>query len=142
MLNYIWSGLIIVSLVFALTVDSQELINNRFRNEAALSITVSFPESFDPEARRQPVEIRLNPNEYRTFYNVDAAPDSTYTGTLVQTREGRQIQFSSNASLPEPLETIRSFHESDENTALRGTLLNASLGSGTKMTEAGLQFEI
>jgi spore maturation protein A len=142
MLNYIWSGLIIFSLVFALAVDTQELAENRFRNDTALPVAVAFPDGYAPDARRQPVRIRIDSATYKPFYGVDAAPPSDYEGTLLQTKEGRQLQFSTDASLPEPLATIRSFHESDENPALRGTLQALSgLTAGAERIEAAVQFE-
>ena len=143
MLNYIWSGLIIFSLVFALAVDTQELVENRFRNDAALPVAVEFPEGYAPDARRQPVTIRVDSSTYQDFFGVDTAPQSTYEGTLLQTQDGRQLQFSAEADLPQPLETIRAFHESDENPALRGTLgsLPRSVGAGTQRVSAAVQFE-
>ena len=142
MLNYIWSGLIIVSLLFALTVDSQELWENRFRNEAPMPVTVEFPDGYAPDARRQAVTIRIDSTTYRSFFDTDEVPAPSYSGTLIQTEDGRQLQFEEGADLPEPLETIRSFHESDENTALRGTLEQIpSFATGTSQIEAALQFE-
>jgi spore maturation protein A len=142
MLNYIWSGLIIFSLLFALTVDSQELWENRFRNDTAMPATVEFPDGYAPDARRQPVAIRLDSSRYQSFFDVDNAPAARYDGTLLQTADGRQLQFSPEASLPEPLETIRAFHESDENPALRGTLQQLpTLSSGAQRVEAAVQFE-
>ncbi|MFP4227351.1 MAG: nucleoside recognition domain-containing protein [Salinivenus sp.] len=141
MLNYIWSGLIIFSLVFALAVDSQELAEDRFRNDTALPVTVAFPDEYAPEDRRQPIRIRLDSAEYRQFYDVDAQPDSAYDGTLVQTQEGRQLQFSDDASLPAPLDAIQSFHESEENPALRGTLVDADLSAGTDQVRGAVDFE-
>jgi len=142
MLNYIWAGLIIASLLFALTTDVQELSQDRFRNEAPLPVTVEFPDGYAPDARRQSVRIRLDSTTYRQFYDVSATPGSAYTGTLVQTRDGRQLQFDAEASLPEPLATIRSFLSSeDENDPLRGTLTGIDAGRGTAQVEAGVQFE-
>ena len=142
MLNYVWSGLIIFSLVFALAVDSQELVENRFRNDTPMPVAVEFPEGYAPDARRQPVQIRLDSTRYRQFFGVDAAPAAAYEGTLLQTKDGRQLQFSTEASLPEPLATIQSFHASDENPALRGTLAaGGSLGAGTQRVETAVQFE-
>ncbi|MFB6247135.1 MAG: nucleoside recognition domain-containing protein [Salinibacter sp.] len=143
MLNYIWSGLIIVSLVFALAVDTQELVENRFRNDAALPVAVEFPNGYAPDARSQPVTIRIDSSTYQKFFGVDAAPQPTYEGTLLQTQDGRQLQFSTEATLPQPLEAIRAFHESDENKALRGTLpsLPSSVRAGTRRVETAVQFE-
>lgn len=142
MLNYVWSGLIIISLVFALTVDTQELVQDRFRNESPLPVTVEFPDGYEPDARRQPVSIHVDSATYQQFYGVDETPSGTYEGTLVQTQDGRQLQFSPEASLPDPLETIRSFHESDESEALRGTLTDLpSLDAGHPTVQAAVQFD-
>ncbi|PSQ95465.1 MAG: nucleoside recognition protein [Bacteroidetes bacterium SW_9_63_38] len=142
MLNYVWSGLIIFSLIFALAVDSQELVENRFRNDTPMPVTVAFPEGYAPDARRQPVRIQIGPSQYKEFFGVDAAPAPSYEGTLLQTKSGRQLQFSTEGSLPEPLSTIRSFHESDDNPALRGTLAKvASLSPSTQRVETAVQFE-
>mgnify|MGYP006290708751 CR=1 FL=1 len=141
MLNYIWSGLIIFSLLFALAVDSQELWENRFRNDAPLPVTVEFSEGYDADARRQAVDIRVDTSTYKAFFGVAEAPSPSYAGTLLQTQDGRQLQFNADASLPEPLATIRAFHESDENKALRGTLSSFAAGTGAQIIEAGVQFE-
>lgn len=141
MLNYIWSGLIIVSLVFALSVDTQELVENRFRNESAMPVVVEFPDGYDPDAHRQPVTIRIDSTDYQEFFDSDETPQASYDGTLIQSQEGRQLQFDPEASLPEPLSTIRSFHESDENPALRGTLQDLSADVGTQQIETAVQFE-
>jgi spore maturation protein A len=142
MLNYIWSGLIIGSLLFALTVDTQELMENRFRNDSPLPVTLQFPEDYDPDARRQPVEIRIDPEAYRELFGTETDPDMTYDGTLVQTEEGRKVEFDADAEFPEPLATIQSFHATDDNPALRGTLqsLPAAAG-GTAQMSAEVQFE-
>ncbi len=142
MLNYIWAGLIIASLLFALATDIQELSQDRFRNEAPLPVTVEFPDGYAPDARRQAVRIRLDSTAYRQFYDVSATPDSAYAGTLVQTRDGRQLQFDADASLPEPLSTIRDFHSSeDENDPLRGTLTAIEGARGATQLQAQVQFD-
>ena len=142
MLNYIWSGLIIFSLLFALAVDSQELWENRFRNDTALPVAVEFSDGYAPDARRQSVTIRIDTSRYKSFYGVEEAPQPAYSGTLLQTQDGRQLQFQAEASLPQPLEKIRAFHASDENNALRGTLQELpSVASGQQRMQAAVQFE-
>lgn len=141
MLNYIWSGLIIFSLVFALTTDTQELIDNRFRNDTALPVGIEFPNGYDPDARRQAVSIRVDSSTYKEFFDVDETPQPSYEGTLIQTQDGRQLQFPPDASLPPPLSTIQSFHASDENKALRGTLQSLSQSVGTQRIDTAVQFE-
>ena len=141
MLNYIWAGLIVFSLGFALVTDVRELAQDRFRNEAALPATLSFPEEYDPDARRQPVRVGFDTGTYRQFFPTDA-PDSlssSYAGTLVQTRDGRQVRLEAG-SLPPPLSTMRAFHAGDDEDPLA-----ARLASGAELDAGGaavaLQFE-
>jgi spore maturation protein A len=141
MLNYIWAGLIIGSLLFALGTDVQELANDRFRNGEALPVTVAFPDGYAPDARRQPIRLRLDSTRYRQFYGVDVTPDSAYAGTLVQTQDGRQVVIDADATLPEPLTTIRSFLSDDEGDPLRGRLTGGTFAAGTQAVDAALQFE-
>ncbi len=142
MLNYIWSGLIIGSLLFALTVDIQELTENRFRNDTPLPVTLEFPEGYAPDVRRQPVKIHIDATTYREMFGTDATPDSTYDGTLVQTQEGRKVEFNTDAEVPEPLATIQSFHATDDNPALRGTLQSAPAApAGANRLETAVQFD-
>jgi len=141
MLNYVWSGLIIFSLIFALAVDSQELWENRFRNDTALPVRVVVPDGFDADARRQSVAIRIDSSTYKTFFGVQETPAPSYEGTLLQTEEGRQLQFATDAELPPPLETIRAFHESDDNEALQGTLEGETFEPGVERVSAAVQFD-
>ncbi len=141
MLNYIWAGLIVFSLVFALFTDVSELTHNRFPNEEPVPATVSFPQEYDADARRQPVEVSFDPDAYAAQFP-DDAPDSlaaSYPGTLVQTRDGRQLRLDAE-SLPEPLATMRAFHADDDGEALRGRLLgDPPLDAGT--TPVQIQFD-
>ena len=142
MLNYIWSGLIIGSLLFALTVDTQELVDNRFRNDESLPVALKFPEGYNPDARRQAVRIRIDSTTYKEMFGVDAAPDSSYSGILVQTQEGRKVEFDADADFPEPLATIQQYHATDDNPALRGTLTTSpGAAAGGAQIETALQFE-
>lgn len=125
MLNYIWAGLIVFSLVFALFTDVSELVQGRFPNENPVSATVSFPDGYDADARRQPVDVSFDADAYASQFPADA-PDSlaaSYAGTLVQTRDGRQVRLEAGA-LPEPLATMRAFHAEEDGDALRGKIVN------------------
>lgn len=138
MLNYIWAGLIVFSLVFALATDAQEIAQDRYRNDAALPAVLHFPDGYATDARRQSVEIRIRPGVYQAFYATDAAPERSYAGTLVQTQDGRQVRFGASASLPEPVATIREVTAgSDEE--LRAVVQNFVPNGRT--VSAALQFE-
>ena len=106
MLNYIWAGLIVSSFLFALGYDIRDSAGDRYRNGQPLPVTLAFPEGYDSAARRVPVEIRIDPREYATFYGTEETPAESYPGYLLQTREGRQLRFGAGATLPEPLATI------------------------------------
>ena len=103
MLNYIWAGLIVSSFLFALGYDIRDSAGDRYRNGQPLPVTLAFPEGYDSAARRVPVEIRIDPREYATFYGTEETPAESYPGYLLQTREGRQLRFGAGAKLPEPL---------------------------------------
>ncbi|HHP7236974.1 nucleoside recognition domain-containing protein [Longibacter sp.] len=123
MLNYIWAGLIVFSLAFALVTDVTELVQDRFPNESAVPAAVTFPQGYDADARRQPVRVTFDDETYRSRFPEDS-PDSlasAYDGTLVQTRDGRQIRLEAGA-LPEPLATIRSFQADEDGDPLRARI--------------------
>ena len=123
MLNYIWAAFIIISLIFALIIDVGELVENRFRNDVPLPATVRFEEDADFSERRVPAEVVIDSVAYQRFYDTDAAPDSAYSGVLVQTQEGRQLQFGADQTLPEPLGIIQVFNQDEEGDPLRTTRL-------------------
>jgi len=120
-LNYIWAGLIISSLVFALASDGRDLARDVYRNGTPLTVTIHFPDRYQPEARRQSVEVRVDVGTFRQLYATDASLAPSFSGTLIQTQEGRQLQFAKDVSLPEPLSTIRSFTSKRDND-LRGVV--------------------
>lgn len=121
MLNYIWGGLIILSLVFALVYDVRDLATDTYRNGQPLPVTIAFPEGYQAEARRQNVEVRLDPGGYGVFYGTTARPAAVYDGVLIQTADGRQLRFAKDAAVPEPLAAIRAFTSSRDND-LRGAV--------------------
>lgn len=121
MLNYIWAGLIIFSLVFALVYDVRDIANDTYRNEQALPLRLHYPEGYQPGTRRVPVEIRIDPAVYQTFYGTDVRPDSAYAGYVIRTQRGTQLRFAAAADLPEPLATIVPFSSSRDDE-LQGIL--------------------
>lgn len=140
MLNYIWAGLIIFSFVFALIYDVRDLSRDTYRNDIPFPVTVDFGDAYDPQARRLPVTVHIDPSDFRQFFDTDAAIDTVFTGTLVQNQDGKQLQFAKNASVPEPLATIRSMTSSRDND-LRGLVdFNVAEASSTPRVQATVQF--
>lgn len=131
MLNYIWAGLIVFSLVFALFYDVRDLTRDTYRNDADFPVALVFPEGYEPGARRTPVTVRIDPEQYGAFYGTDARPDSAYAATLIRTQEGLQVRFAEDAVLPEPLATTRDVTNAQTNQ-LQGRLaapLPAAVGA-------------
>ncbi|MFN3597567.1 MAG: nucleoside recognition domain-containing protein [Rubricoccaceae bacterium] len=122
MLNYIWAGLIVSSLVFALFYDGRDLARDTYRNGEPLPVTLVVPGGADPTADRQAVTVRIDTARYKQFYDTDAVPDTAYAGTLVTSASGRQLRFAADAALPEPLAQIR------DSTNPRDKVLQGALG--------------
>jgi spore maturation protein A len=136
MLNYIWAGLIVSSFVFALGYDVRDVAGDKYRNGQPLPVELVFPEGYDPAARRVPVEIRIEPRQYAGFYRTEQAPAASYAGYLLQTQEGTQLRFDSEAKLPEPLATIGKVSRSRDDE-LQGRLV----GFTPPAPAAGVVFE-
>jgi len=144
MLNYIWAGLIVTSFLFALGYDARDIAGDKYRNGRPLPVALAFTGAPDSAARRVPVEIRIDPRTYASFYATEEKPAANYTGYLVQTREGTQLRFAADAKLPEPLATIAKVSKSRDQE-LQGRLEGFSAPTvgqvpGTPMM-AGIVFE-
>ncbi|MEM1125695.1 MAG: nucleoside recognition domain-containing protein [Bacteroidota bacterium] len=121
MLNYIWAGLIIFSLVFALASDVRDMARDTYRNEMPLPVTLRFPSGYEADARSQPVQVRLDPDTVQVRYGLDSPPtlSPTFAGRLTRSQGGLELRFAEGASLPEPLATIQA-RTSPRNQDLRG----------------------
>jgi spore maturation protein A len=141
MLNYIWSGLLVASLVFALGYDVRDVANDTYRNGRAFPVDIVVPSDYLPDSRTVDVTVQIDPAEYQAFYGTEAAPAQTsWEGTLLQTAEGRQLRIAPGASLPEPLATIRTQSQSNDG-GLQGTLDSFGPPAGTTTLPATLRFE-
>lgn len=117
MLNYIWAGLIIVSLVFALVYDVRDMSRDTYRNGADVTLELAY--AGDTGSRRLPVRVSMDPDAYRALYGVETAPSASYDGILIRTQEGMQLRFAEDAAVPEPWATIRDITSPRDND-LRG----------------------
>lgn len=140
MLNYIWGGLIISSLLFALGYDIRDIRADRYRNGQPLPVQLSFTESYDPSARLVPVTIRIDSAAYAEFYGTGGALETEYGGYVLRTREGAQVRFEAGASFPEPLATIAGVSRSRDEE-LQGTIVGLALPGAVPQSGAGLVFE-
>ena len=109
MLNYIWAGLIAISLLFALTSDVSDVARDRYRNGFALPVRVELPEGqVDGSRPETPVVVMIDPATYQRIYRVsDEAPADRYDATALYSAKGFEIRFAPDAALPPTLATIR-----------------------------------
>jgi len=131
MLNYIWAGLIILSLVFALVHDIRDFSRDTYHNGEPLPVTLRFPEGYAPDARRVEVTVSPDPAAVADRFGVHSA--ASYPGVLIQTENGRQLRFAADAALPEPLATIREV-TSRRDHDLRGPTGHFALSGDTLAT--------
>jgi len=132
MLNYIWAGLIILSLVFGLAYDVRDLSNDTYRNGESFPVNlerVQTEGSSTGDSRRENVLIRIDAASFMAHYGVEAAPDSVWNGVLINTEEGAQLRFAQDASVPEPWATMRSMTSTRDND-IRGEVLQWDEASG------------
>ena len=140
MLNYIWAGLIVLSLVFALFYDVRDLTRDTYRNGEPLPIALDFEDrAFDPDVDRQPVTVRVDPEAFGSFYATDAQPDSAYAAQLRRTDDGLEVRLDADASLPAPLDQIRDT-TNPRDKALQGAYVGPQLVAGASGATGGLAF--
>ena len=130
MLNYIWAGLIILSLVFGMVFDINDLASDTYRNGQAFEVLIENDGPVTDENRRVPVTVLVDPTAYQSFYGVSASPDSSYSGVLIRNQEGMQLRFAQDASVPEPWATIRA-ETSERDNDLRGPIAGWSPAGGS-----------
>lgn len=129
MLNYIWAGLIIISVVFALWQDGGDFTHDRYRNGEPLAVQiVGLPPGYEDlkDARSIDVKVRIDPQAYLAFYDPIAkrglSPDSQQAADLqqqvkdyfadpidaklIRTDSGRELHIAFAGSMPSPLDVI------------------------------------
>lgn len=142
MLNYIWAGLIIFSLVFALASDIGDVASDRYRNGQALPVTLEFPDGFRADAPRQPVLLRIDSVAFRQFYGVEGTPEAAYPATFRATADGVEVRLDdAEAALPAPLDAVRDATNPSDGV-LQGSLTEVRLRQtdSTAVARAGLVF--
>jgi spore maturation protein A len=137
MLNYIWAGLIIVSVVFALWQDGTDFKDDLYRNGEALSVQIEgLPPGYDGQQDGGPVDVtvRIDPSDYLSFFDPDgefslnASPEESarvlaeveafflepLPAKLLTTSRGRELQLTVPDALPAPLDVIYEATKNDK----------------------------
>jgi spore maturation protein A len=118
MLNYIWAGLIIISVVFALWQDGGDFANDTYRNGQALTVRIEgLPPDYADQSDGETVDVKvkIDPSTFVSFFGLDPVADNTVVAdyfaepidaNLVTTDSGRELHFAFTDSLPRPLDVI------------------------------------
>lgn len=112
MLNYIWSGLIILSLVFAMVQDGYDIAQNTYENGVPKKVTVNFPQN----------------QETRTSQKVHfSIPwiDTVFSGTWKPSKSGTELVFGVNNRMPELWQNVAQHQQSDEKETIRAKVMDA-----------------
>jgi spore maturation protein A len=143
MLNYIWAGLIVFSLVFALIKDFGDIAHDRYRNGAALPVTIHLdspnPTEMTPGESR-PVHVMMDPAAYRAFYHNTETPAASYPAVLSASAKGEEIRFPADAIFPAPLAKLRDQTTPDDDRRLPAEALDVKRVDDATLT-ASLRFQ-
>jgi spore maturation protein A len=113
MLNYIWGGLIVFALVFALWYDGNDAVRDTYRNGQPVPVTLVFPPDAGERPKSFDVSVEFDGAQLATHYGLEgeaaegfaAALAEPRSGTVLRSDEGAELRFDP-AGLPEPLATI------------------------------------
>ncbi len=135
MLNYIWAGLIIISVIFALGQDGYDFATHRYRNGDTLSVEIQgLPPDYegpDP-AKKVEVSVHIDPDEYLAFFDpigrmgyADDSPEAAklrkqvedyfskpLPASLITSDKGRELFITKPDALPAPLDVIYNVNKS------------------------------
>ena len=142
MLNYIWAGLIVLSLVFAVAQDVRDIAGDTYRNGQPLPVAIDLTAPFSRTADEQPATLRLDAGAFRDHFGADtsATPDSAYAATLRRTEAGYELRLDdAEAALPAPLDAIRDA-TNPRDKVLQGRFARLELGPGGTRASGTLLF--
>src|SRR4051812_24452321 len=118
MLNYIWAGLIVFAMLFALTSDVSDLRSHVYANGEPLAVTINYPSATDRDARDTSVDVRIEPADYADHFHLSPtgteALAASYPATLSRADKGFLVRFAKDTSLPPRLAKMRDFADSKE----------------------------
>jgi spore maturation protein A len=114
MLNYIWAGLLLFALIFALATDVSDLRHRVYGNGVPLPATVEYRKLDDRNAREATVDLRIAQSEYAQHFNVSESVATSFPVTLTKMDHAYLLRFAKDAALPPRLAAMRDFADSKE----------------------------
>jgi spore maturation protein A len=141
MLNYIWAGLIVLSLVFAVTKDVGDIRKDTYRNGAALPVVIKLDSAaeIDPHVAR-PVHVMMDRATYRAFYHNEETPADSYPAVLTTTAKGAELRFAADATFPKPIAKIRDATTPEDDRRLPAEVIDVQNLDASTMS-AGIKFQ-
>src|SRR5690606_22815976 len=112
-MNYIWAGLIITSLVFAMVNDVVDLVSNNWENGVERRLELRFPINTDMESR-QDILIRI------------AGDSIDHPATWRPTSSGNEILIPVNDALPEQWRNIAANQDARDQSVLAARVVSAN----------------
>ncbi|AXJ02510.1 spore maturation protein A [Cyclonatronum proteinivorum] len=127
MLNYIWAGLIIFSLLFAVTSDLRDYVTDEFQNGAEIGVALVIPENTDLQ-RRASVQFRITegPDASGEVYRAEWFPGEDKAELIIPVTE----------SLPEHWRHVAEHQDARDLTQLRALVLTHEKEAGAAAATA------
>lgn len=122
MLNYIWGGLIVFSLIFALVNDASDIVNDTWRNGEEFSVELLFPANADLN-RNQNIRFTMDGGE--SVFNARWYPVDEEAELIIAVQDG----------LPEHWLAVAQNQSSNRRQEIRAYVATFALRDGTGLDE-------
>ena len=164
MLNYIWAGLIIISVIFAFGQDGMDFIHDEYRNGESLPVEIAgVPPGYggaDDAFGSVDVSVKIDPATYIEFFDplaklgVQADSDEAEAmrrqvtayfqepidAKLITTDSGRELHIAFDGTAPYPLDVIYN-DKKDRNDRLPSKIMSFTAGkNGNAAATADVKF--
>ncbi|MCH8487986.1 MAG: nucleoside recognition protein [Candidatus Cyclonatronum sp.] len=120
MLNYIWAGLIIFSLLFAVSSDLRDYATDEFQNGAEIGIELIIPEN-TPLQRRTAVQFRITAGP-------DASPE-VFRAEWFPSEDQAELIIPVTDALPAHWRKVAQFQDARDLTQLRALVVQRESGA-------------
>jgi spore maturation protein A len=112
-MNYIWAGLIIISLVFAMVNDVGDLVGNTYENGMERRVELLFPENADLE-KRQEIQFRI------------AGDSLAYNATWRPTSAGNELLIPVVQQLPSSWLNVATYQDARDKQVLAARVVESN----------------
>jgi spore maturation protein SpmA len=135
MLNYVWMTLLFLGIITALTTDIVNQSNNKYKNNEALPVAISFTKAFDPAVEKSYyANLTISKKDFNSLYEEDISSDFSIPAEIaVNPNAGKiSVLLKTNKATPEIWKEIAPM--SGEENDLSGSIYALSLISEREAT--------